>query len=78
MSANDFGDDPLDLAAARRALEWGFSAVHQARVAELLKKLKSETITLDERAELEDFNRANQSLMVLHSKARQIFRDTGE
>ena len=65
------GDEPLRPDVARYILRWGFNSEDQARVSELLAKLKAETITAEERHELEEFNRVNHLLTMLKSKARQ-------
>jgi hypothetical protein len=71
-------DDPLRPEFAKHILRWGFTPADQARVTDLLSKLKSETITPDEREELEEFNRVNHLLTLLKSKARQALRAADE
>ena len=64
-------DEPLRPDVAKYILRWGFNAQDQARVSELLAKLKADDITDEERHELEEFNRVNHLLTMLKSKARQ-------
>jgi hypothetical protein len=63
---------------ARRALELGFTADQQARVAQLVAMLNAGNITPQEREELEQFNATNHQLTLLKSKARQILRNSEE
>ena len=68
--AIELDDEPLSPDTARHILRWGFKQSDQSRVSELLEKLKAETISSDEREELEEFNRVNHLLGLLKSKAR--------
>jgi hypothetical protein len=65
----------MDPNSARRVLELGFTANQQARVVELLAKLKAENITPQEREELEQFDKLNHQLTLLKSKVRKILRN---
>ena len=70
------GDDLLTPDVARYILRFGFAPQDQARVSQLLDKLKEEQITPDERTELEEFNRLNHMFTLLQSRARQALDRT--
>jgi len=72
--AIELDDEPLSPDTARHILRWGFAKMDQSRVSDLIEKLKAETISPDEREELEEFNRVNHLLALLKSKARIALR----
>jgi hypothetical protein len=72
--AIELDDEPFSPDTAKHILRWGFTAADQSRVADLMAKLKDQTISPDEREELEEFNRVNHLLAVLKSKARVAIR----
>jgi hypothetical protein len=59
----------MDPNSARRVLELGLTANQQARVVELLAKLKAENITPHQREELEQFDKLNHQLTLLKSQS---------
>jgi hypothetical protein len=76
--AIELDDEPLSPDTARHILRWGFAKMDQTRVSELIERLKAETISQDEREELEEFNRVNHLLALLKSKARIALRASQE
>ena len=71
-------DPALTPTVASYLLGVRFSAADQARVSELIAKLKDDAISSDEREELENYNRINLLLGVMKSRARQVLRQRGE
>jgi len=64
------GRGTLSTEAARAVLKLDFDADDRRRVDDLSTKAAEGTLSADERAELEEYLRVNNELMVLHSKAR--------
>ncbi|MGP0066119.1 MAG: hypothetical protein ACLQGP_21280 [Isosphaeraceae bacterium] len=60
----------LTPAAARAILKLDFDAEDHERVSQLSAKARKGSLTPDERAELEEYVRVNNELMILQSKAR--------
>jgi hypothetical protein len=63
--------------AARGILDLAFDAEDQHRVAALSQKAQAGTLTASERAELEEYVRVNNELMLLQSKARTSLKRAG-
>jgi hypothetical protein len=62
---------PLAPEAARALLEMDFPAEDQQRMKSLATKAADGTLTAEERAELECYNRVSYMLSVLHASARR-------
>lgn len=67
----------LSREAALAILELDFSAQDQQRVDALSSKAGDGTLTLDEQAELDEYIRVNNELMILQSKARISLKESG-
>lgn len=63
-------EPPPNPQAARSLLKLTFSEADKERVASLLARNQEGQLTADERAELDEYLRADTSLSVLKSKAR--------
>jgi len=71
-------DDPsLSPEAARSILKLTFPEGDKERVSSLLAKYQDEGLTADERAELDEYLRADAFLSVLKSKARLSLKRAG-
>ena len=62
---------------ARAILELDFDASDRRRVDVLSAKAAEGTLSPDERAELEEYVRVNNDLMILQSKARASLKESG-
>jgi hypothetical protein len=69
------GDFPPEL--ARAILSFGFPPSDHARYADLSAKAQDNSLTEDERAELEDYLNVNDFLTVLKAKAEASLRPKG-
>jgi uncharacterized protein (DUF2236 family) len=69
---------PLSPEAARAILAMDFPEEDQQRMRSLADKAAAGTLTTDERAELECFNRVGYMLSVLHANARRAFEQQGK
>jgi hypothetical protein len=62
---------------ARAILKLDFDVEDRRRVDVLSTKAAEGTLSLDERAELEEYIRVNDELMILRSKARLSLKESG-
>jgi hypothetical protein len=63
---------------ARGFLKLGFGDDDQRRVTALSRKAQDGTLDPEERAELEEYIRVNNELMILQSKARLSLKQAGQ
>ncbi len=61
----------LPAAVASELLKWGFSEADKQRMAELAAKARQGTLTAEERAETEGYERVSSFLGLVKSKARR-------
>lgn len=64
----------LSLAAARAILKFEFEQSDRDRMRALLAKAQSGTLTKEEQAEIEDYDRVGHLLGLMHSKARKALK----
>ena len=64
----------LSPALAAELLKWGFVDFDRKRMSELASKARPGTLTLDEQAEIEGYERINSFLGLVKSKARRSLR----
>jgi hypothetical protein len=65
-------DVPMTPAAAQSVLQWKFTDQAIDRMNELAEKARRGTLSLDEQAAIEMFERVNNVLGILKSRARQL------
>ena len=70
-------DDDLSPRVARAILGLSFPETDVGRMRELSAKARSGTLTPDEDAEKDDFERVGSILSTLKSKARQVLKRSG-
>jgi hypothetical protein len=63
---------PMTPAAAESVLQWKFNAQAMDRMNELAKKAREGTLTVEEQEAIETYERLNNLLGVLKSRARQL------
>ena len=64
----------LEPAVAAEFLKWGFDDADRQRMSELAAKARAGTLTTDEQAETEEFERVSSLLSIVKSKARRSLR----
>ena len=67
----------LPVTAARAILRIDFGESDRQRMRELSRKAQDGTLTLDERAEIEGYERVGHLLDLMHSKARRSLKRNG-
>jgi uncharacterized protein YnzC (UPF0291/DUF896 family) len=64
----------LDVAAARAILNLDFQQTDKDRMRELLAKPKEETLTANEKVEMDNYERVGHMLSLMKSKARRSLK----
>lgn len=67
---------PMTPAAAQSVLQWRFSDQAVARMNDLAEKARQGTLTTEEQAAIDSYERLNNLLGILKSKARQSLKDS--
>ena len=68
----------MEPSAAAEFLKWGFSDADRERMSELAAKARQGTLTLQEQATTEEYERVSSILGMLKSKARRSLKSQAD